>query len=124
MPGIVYYLAAWYPKKDLAIRMGFFFSASAFASGFSGLLAFGIGHLSGKWLEPWRWLFIIDGVPSIICGILIWFYLPNQPNSASFLDQEEQSAWMDLLLEENDQSFSHDISWMDVKAALLDFKNW
>jgi MFS family permease len=58
-PGMIYYTSLWYPKKQQAIRLGVFWSFSALAGAFGGILAFGISQMTSTGLEPWRWIFIV-----------------------------------------------------------------
>jgi MFS family permease len=43
-------------------------------------------------LEGWRWLFIIEGVPSVAVGILVFFFLPSYPKEASWLTEDEKEV--------------------------------
>jgi MFS family permease len=41
-------------------------------------------------LQAWRWLFIFEGAPSVICGILIFFFMPQYPETANWLSAEDK----------------------------------
>jgi predicted MFS family arabinose efflux permease len=74
-------------------------------------------------LEGWRWLFILEGVPSVICGIVIFFFLPQYPESASWLNEEEKR----LQLTRMGVNCSHGgekLSWEDAKHTLKDLRLW
>ena len=92
-PGIVYYLAFWYPPQERAFRIGLFYCTAALAGAFSGFLAYAIlkdmDGIAG--LQNWQWLFIIEGLPSILFSFVTWFYLPDFPAKASFLTEEERA---------------------------------
>lgn len=54
-------------------------------------IAYGVGHMNGAaGLEGWRWLFIVEGVPSVLLGIFVFFFMPNYPEKAKWLTAEEK----------------------------------
>ncbi|GAA5984017.1 hypothetical protein JCM5350_004993 [Sporobolomyces pararoseus] len=91
-PGVIYYFCFWYKANERATRMAIFSASIAVAGAFGGLIATGVSYLSGKAsLYGWQWLFIIEGIPAILVGILVWFVLPDFPESAKFLTPEERA---------------------------------
>ncbi|KAI6130587.1 MFS general substrate transporter [Pisolithus croceorrhizus] len=91
-PGVVFYLSMWYPKYKLIYRVALFSSAAAVAVGaFSGLLAYAIGFMNNVGhLEGWSWIFIIQGLATIIVSLVGAFTLVNYPDTAKFLSAEEK----------------------------------
>ncbi|KAG0694942.1 MFS general substrate transporter [Suillus ampliporus] len=91
-PGVVYYLTLWYPRHMLQYRIGLFFGGAAIAGAFSGLLAFAIGHMSGiAGLEGWSWLFLLEGLATIVVAIIALFVMVDFPDTAKFLTPEERA---------------------------------
>jgi MFS family permease len=71
---------------------GVFMCASAFAGVIGGPMAGAIlNHLSGvhRW-AGWQWLFLIEGIPSVVAGVLTLFYLTDKPEKAGWLGTEEK----------------------------------
>lgn len=61
-PGLTVYLTLFYTKKEIALRIGYLFVSSALAGACGGLLAYGIGFMSGiAGMSGWRWIFIVEG---------------------------------------------------------------
>ncbi|TFK52784.1 MFS general substrate transporter [Heliocybe sulcata] len=92
-PGIVYYLTLWYPRHMLQYRTGLFIGSASVAGlgAFSGLLAFGISFMSGaEGLEGWSWIFIIEGMATVVVGIIALFVLVDFPDTAKFLTEKER----------------------------------
>lgn len=90
-PGVVMYLCYWYKPSERATRLAIFAGSVAVAGAFSGLLATGISFLNGKAnLAGWQWLFILTGIPAVIFGIIVWVYMPNYPQDATFFTEEER----------------------------------
>ncbi|KAJ7267556.1 MFS general substrate transporter [Mycena haematopus] len=91
-PGVVYYLTLWYPRHMLQWRIGLFFGAASLAGAFSGAMAFGISFLSGtRGLLGWSWIFILEGLATVLVGILAFFVLVDFPATANFLTPQQRA---------------------------------
>jgi len=92
-PGVIVYLSHWFLRKDRAKATSNFMSAIpiSFVIG-SPIAGWILGH---RWLamQGWRWLFILEGIPAILFGILAYFYLTDYPGEAAWL-APEQREWM------------------------------
>lgn len=93
-PGIILYLTYWYPAEYRARFLAAFAIAvpvsTVIGAPISGLLL----GLDGVWgLQGWQWLFIIEGIPTVLLGIVTWFYLTDRPDNADWLTTE-QRAWL------------------------------
>jgi MFS transporter, ACS family, tartrate transporter len=97
-PGVILYLTYWYPAKDRA-RTVALFSTAATLSGFvnspiSGTLL----QLDGiKGLAGWQWLFLIEGIPAVLVGILVLCVLPDGPRKARWLSDYERKTLIEEL---------------------------
>ncbi|KAJ1652776.1 hypothetical protein IWQ61_006964 [Dispira simplex] len=90
-PGVVYFLTLWYDRNELGTRISVFYSASSISGAFGGLLAYAISHMDGVGnLAAWRWLFILEGLPSIIVGVFVYIFLADRPATARWLTPEER----------------------------------
>ncbi|KAH7375583.1 major facilitator superfamily domain-containing protein [Plectosphaerella cucumerina] len=90
-PGVAYYLTMWYARHEIQVRQALFFSAASIAGAFSGLLAFGIAHMDGVGgLEGWRWIFILEGIVTVLVAIWAFWALYDFPETAGFLSHEEK----------------------------------
>jgi len=108
-PGIVYYLTFWYPNEQRALRIASFFCAAAVAGAFGGLIAYGIlSQMEGIGrMHAYQWLFIIEGIPSVVFGCVTWFWLPDFPATASFLTHNEKQIWCTFLESSQKSVTSH-----------------
>ncbi|CAI6090589.1 unnamed protein product [Clonostachys chloroleuca] len=69
---------------DLVLPLGKSNPAASLAGSFSGLLAFGIQHMEGiAGLGGWRWIFILEGILTVLIGVIIPWVLPDSPETAS-----------------------------------------
>nr|RBR00763.1 hypothetical protein FVER53263_10998 [Fusarium verticillioides] len=88
--GAVFYLTLFYQRGELGFRIAIFFGSALLASAFSGLISFGVFQIKVSHVHGWMWLFIIEGTMTVILGILAFWWLPADPQSAWFLSEEEK----------------------------------
>lgn len=125
-PGAVYLCTFWYMPKDLSTRIAVFYCASALSGAFSGLLAAGIAQMDGVGgQEGWRWIFLLEGLVTVLLGVMCFFFLIDSPRrSGRWLDPEE-IRYLELQHFIKDGGRFKDerkrASWSDIKAVLL---NW
>ena len=80
----------------------------------------GLGGYSG-----WRWILIIEGIPTFVLGIITWFALPNTPESAYFFTAEEKAyAAARLKRQTGYTKKAAEFHWDDVKKAFKDWRVW
>ena len=99
-PGMILYLSYWFPARERARAVGFFMSAIAISYAIGAPISGGIMSVFGgvAGLEDWQWLFIIEAIPAIVAGILVFWKLPDGPQDAGWLEPEEK-AWLAERLE-------------------------
>ncbi|KAF8817607.1 MFS general substrate transporter [Phlegmacium glaucopus] len=94
-PGIVLYLSGFYTRKELSLRIALFFSASSLAGAFSGLLAAAIVNMNGIGGRPgWAWIFILEGLFSIVIGLIGYIVVPSTPRDSKFLTEDQKDIIM------------------------------
>ncbi|KAF9038143.1 MFS general substrate transporter [Panaeolus papilionaceus] len=94
-PGIVLYLSGFYTRRELSLRIALFFSSASLSGAFSGLLAAGIESMHGIGGKPgWSWIFILEGLFSVLMGVLGFWLVPSTPRDNRFLTHEEQELIM------------------------------
>lgn len=69
----------YYLPEEIGRRTSYYFVASASSSAFGGLIATGITKIPKGALEPWHYLYLIEGLLSLICGVCVFFFLPDDP---------------------------------------------
>lgn len=91
LPGMVLYLSGLYTRGEMALRIGIFYTAASLSGAFGGLLARGLSAIGPRGgLEGWRWIFIIEGLLTVVCGAISYFFLATNLHTASFLTPEER----------------------------------
>ena len=106
-PGVILYITHWYPPAERA-RMIALFATGAIAAGVIGspvsgalLEMDGIGGLAG-----WQWLFLLEGLPAVLLGLVVLFVLPNGPRDARWLSTRERNWLVDRLARAPSESSS------------------
>ncbi|KAH8180277.1 major facilitator superfamily protein [Sarocladium implicatum] len=126
-PGVIYYLSAWYPKQRLGKRLALLFVFQMVGNAFGGFVAAACLTLDGKHgIEGWRWLFIVEGVVTIGCGLLFAAVMPEYPHKARILKPIERkyAVWR-LEREAGAGEATEEQSTLDsFKQAFLDPKIW
>ncbi|KPM46484.1 hypothetical protein AK830_g226 [Neonectria ditissima] len=134
-PGVAYYLTMWYCRHEIQFRQALFFSAASIAGAFSGLLAFAIAKMDGVGgLEGWRWIFILEGIVTVIVAVLAFFVLHDFPETATFLTEEERAFVVYRLKyqaqgrgrgrEEVQVAEADEFKWKYVWSAFRDWQIW
>ncbi|KAI0018970.1 major facilitator superfamily MFS-1 [Xylariomycetidae sp. FL0641] len=97
-PSCVYLLSTWYTRYEVGRRYSVFYIIGCVAAAFSGILAFGLIQLKGAGgLNGWRWIFIVEGLMTVVLGIAGYWLLVDFPDSKrklwGFLSERER-AWV------------------------------
>jgi ACS family tartrate transporter-like MFS transporter len=102
-PGVIIYLSHWFRSQDRAKAVAFLMAAvstsNIVGSPLSGLLM----KLNWFGLEGWRWMFILEGIPAIVFGVITLFYLTDWPHQAKWLPEDERE-WLIAELEKEKQA--------------------
>ncbi|KAK6002901.1 hypothetical protein QM012_001651 [Aureobasidium pullulans] len=125
-PGVNYYLSCWYKRKELGIRAAIFFSAAALAGSFGGLLAAGIAQMKGVGGKPgWAWIFILEGLVTVVVGILSYWMVHDFPDKATFLSADDRARVIRRLKEDQQASAEHEEFKMTYFwQSVTDWKTW
>ncbi|MGA2730996.1 MAG: MFS transporter [Syntrophobacteraceae bacterium] len=92
-PGIIYYLGTWSRSQDQAKAVAFFMMSLPICNIIAAPLSAYLLGTTAMGLPGWKWLFILEALPSIILGIITPFYLTNGPEDAKWLDEAERD-WL------------------------------
>ncbi|KAI5467490.1 major facilitator superfamily domain-containing protein [Mariannaea sp. PMI_226] len=122
-PGLVYYLTFWYKHDERSVRVAFILASATLAGAFGGAIAYGIGHMNGAaGLSGWRWLFIIEGIPSCLAALLVLLFLPDYPERTRWLTESEKDMAVQRLYYEGSKESHPTISWKEAKETLTDWR--
>ena len=92
-PGVMVYLMRWFPDQDRGRAITLYLTGAPLAAIVGGPLAAALLSLDGLWGQPgWRWLFFLEGLPSIAVGVMAIWWLTERPQIAGWLEPEERAA--------------------------------
>lgn len=115
-PGVLLYLSTWFPARYRTRIFAWFLLgiplSSVVGGPAAGLLLGMNGYLH---LAGWQWIYIAEGVPAVILGILTWCLLVDHPRDATWLTPDERGALLEALASERRSRVQHDLA-----AALKD----
>jgi sugar phosphate permease len=125
-PGVNYYLSCWYKRSEFGVRAAIFFSAAAVAGSFGGLLAAAIAQMNGVGGKPgWAWIFILEGVVTIVIGIISFWVVQDFPDEAKFLSIDDRRRVIRRLKEDKQSSAEHEEFKMEYFwASIKDWKTY
>ncbi|KAK4139378.1 major facilitator superfamily domain-containing protein, partial [Dichotomopilus funicola] len=136
LPGIVLYLSGMYTRREIAVRIGVFYTAASLSGAFGGLLARGLSAIGPRGgLEGWRWIFVIEGLLTVVCAAAAYLLLPTSVATASYLTPEEKDFALRRLqgqvahapgadrfspTREREEKFS----WGEVRRGIFNVQVW
>ncbi|KAI1036099.1 hypothetical protein LB504_011528 [Fusarium proliferatum] len=124
-PGVVYYFSMWYKRRERQYRISLFFSAASLAGAFGGILAYGIGKMAGVvWDNGWRWIFILEGIATVVVAVAAYWFIENYPDTSKFLTKSERSFIHERLHADSDAIREEKFSWAAVREAFSDPSCW
>jgi ACS family tartrate transporter-like MFS transporter len=123
LPGIIYYLGQWFPSAERARAVSWFMLGIPLSTVVGGPLAGVILGLDG-WhgLEGWQWLFLLEGIPAILLGVTVLFYLTDTPEQAHWL-APAQRDWLSTKMRAESAAAAKRHG-LDLKAAMLHPTVW
>ena len=120
-PGIILYLTYWFPAEQRGRMTALFMTAipmsGVIGSPLSGWIMQSFAGVNG-W-AGWQWLFLLEGAPTILIGVVVWFYLDDGIDSAKWLSPSEKRLLTENIQRENIGKTTH-----SFKNALGNGKVW
>jgi MFS family permease len=122
-PGCVYLISMYYKRFELQWRLSLFFSASIMAGAFGGLLAYAIANMAGVAnYGGWRWIFIIEGLITVVVAVIGKFWVADWPSTVRFLSADERAFLAARLHEDDKGATMHRLDRAAVKRIFGDWK--
>lgn len=116
-PGIILYLTYWFPAAERARIVAIFIASVPLATVFGGPLSGALLEMDGiLGFKGWQWMFVIEGLPAVVLGVLALKVLTNRPEEAAWLTLEEKQALSSALAREAKETA--ELGYADMGAAL------
>lgn len=125
-PGAFYIISMWYKRYESQRRFTFFYASISLAGAFGGLLASAIGKMEGVGnYSGWRWIFIIEGLLTMVVGAIFFFVIPDFPETTKWLTAEELAfVQARLAIDQGASAHARQIQFKDVTNVFRDWKVW
>ncbi len=108
LPGLFLYLTYWFPAEYRGRMSAFIMAAMPVALIISGPVSgaiLGMESLQGLWgLKNWQWMFILEGLPTLLAGLAVYRLMPDRPRDAAWLHPDEAQALEAALARESLQA--------------------
>ncbi len=122
-PGIILYFTCWYPARERAKTIALFALGGVVAGVVGSPISGALLGLNGIWgLAGWQWLFLLEGIPAVLLGLVVLFLLPDGPQQARWLTDSEK-AWIRNQLSE-EASASEGTQHHRLSEAFLSPRVW
>ena len=117
-PAIIYYLSQWFPASMRARSMAKFMVAIPLSGLLGGPLGGWLLGFDGRMgLQGWQWLFLVEGVPSVLLGFVTLRYLTERPEQAEWLAPEQRN-WLTRRLEQDQREHPADHRMPPLRALM------
>lgn len=126
-PGCIYLVSSWYSRYEVQKRMAIFFLTGSALSAFANILAYGIIQIAKYHpYKGWRWIYIIEGVITIIAGVASRFIIVDFPDSPRnvFLSDDEKNLILTRLAEDRGPEEREQVTFKKVLHTAADWKPW
>lgn len=122
-PGVVYYLSHWYPERQRARAIAAFMTAVPVSGVVGSPLSGALLTMNGLFgLAGWQWLFLMEGIPAILLGVIVLVYLIDRPEAANWLSSTEKNWLVSTLAAERNSR--RGASPIGIFAALTNPTIW
>ncbi|KAF2829730.1 high-affinity nicotinic acid transporter [Ophiobolus disseminans] len=127
-PGLLAQFQAWYRPDEMGRVIAYFFCWSAVSGMVSALLAYAISYMNGiVGLSAWRWVYILEGLATILFSGVVWYYLPDWPKSERsnrWFTEREQEFIETRLPESAPMTSDPNFSSKEIKGVLGEWLIW
>ncbi|KAL4930432.1 MFS transporter/fungal specific transcription factor domain-containing protein [Aspergillus undulatus] len=119
--GSTFYFTLFYTRGEMGFRLAILQSFAVLASAFSGLISFGLFQINHPTVKGWQWLFIVEGALTLIIGVIGFWWLPDNGQTAWFLNERERVAASARLLRDTSAEVE---TKLELKAAFQTWSDW
>ncbi|KAG7086174.1 hypothetical protein E1B28_002133 [Marasmius oreades] len=124
-PGMVFIISTWYKRHEVQKRLAAFCLTSALIGGFSPLLAYSLSLMDGKAnVAGWAWIFIMEGIITVVLGLLCYLFVPEFPDRNRFLSKAQTAFVLKRIEDDRGDSTPDEITARKVLHHCKDWRIW
>jgi sugar phosphate permease len=121
-PGILLYLTYWFPAKERGRVVGLFMVALPLSGLIGSPVSAGLMRLNGFGLQGWQWMYLLEGLPAVVLGMVCLRFMTDTPGQATWLRADERE-WLTRTLADERASVSR-VGHTTLRAALIQPRVW
>ncbi|KAF9042194.1 major facilitator superfamily domain-containing protein [Panaeolus papilionaceus] len=124
-PALVFIITTWYKRHEVQKRLAVFYLTSMVVGAFSSIFAYSLTLMKGLGgLNGWQWIFVMEGVITIVLGILTWLFVPDFPDKSTFLTPEQKKMILDRVEADRGDSIPDEMTSAKLVKHLTDPLVW
>ncbi|KAK7431305.1 hypothetical protein QQZ08_002076 [Neonectria magnoliae] len=124
-PGVILQMTYWYRPDEMSFRLLYFYILGNLSGVFSGILAYAFDNASGaSGLSGWQWLFLSEGVVTVVFGVVVKFILPDFPPTAKWLTEKEKAFIQARLPPNAPRAAEDNFNLQEIIDTLKDRRLW
>lgn len=114
-PGISFFLSGWYKRREASKRISLFFAGAVLSGAFGGIFGFALSKMKGVGgKNGWSWIFIIEGLLSLVIGCISPWMVHDWPEQARFLNPLERELVLQRLKDDTGLATQGSFKWSTV----------
>ena len=102
-PGMILYMKRWFPAQSRGRAVAWFMTANPIAGIVGSPISGALLNLHGAGFAGWQWMFLMEGLPAIVLGAIVFLILPDTPREASWLKDDERTWLLEKLERERQE---------------------
>ncbi len=119
-PGLIFYLTRWFPVRERARTVAAFMTATLIAGVVGGPISGALLSMHGTGgLQGWQWLFLLEGLPAIVLGVVVLKVLTEHPRDARWLADAERAALIACLRDEGRAATADESTWTALRSRRI-----
>ncbi|KAF8070584.1 major facilitator superfamily domain-containing protein [Lyophyllum atratum] len=124
-PALVFIITTWYKRHEVQKRLAFFYLFSIFLGGFSAIFAYALTLIAPRGgLNGWQWIFIVEGIITIVLGLLTYMFVPDFPDKNRFLTEQQTKLILARVEKDRGDSLPDQMTWEKIRLHLSDWTMW
>ncbi|KAF6748836.1 major facilitator superfamily domain-containing protein [Ephemerocybe angulata] len=124
-PALAFIITTWYKRHEIQKRLAAFYLTGILLGGFSAPLAYGLQLIApAGGLKGWQWIFLVEGLLTVVLGLVTWFFVADFPQKNKFLTEEQTKMILDRVEADRGDSVPDEITPRVVGKHLLDPFLW
>jgi ACS family tartrate transporter-like MFS transporter len=119
-PGLIFYLTRWFPVRERARTVAAFMTATLIAGVVGGPISGALLSMHGTGgLQGWQWLFLLEGLPAIVLGVVVLKVLTEHPRDARWLADAERAALIACVRDEGPVATADESTWTALRSRRI-----